>query len=60
MLDQYIALGISELGKEKLGQLLELKYHGFREAAAILDNVRTIRDVFLGFQRYLYSQEDTA
>jgi len=60
VLDQYITVGVSELGEEKLTQLLELKYHGIREAAAALGNVRTIRDVFLGFQQYLYSQEDTA
>jgi type I restriction enzyme R subunit len=60
VLDQYITVGVSELGEEKLTQLLELKYHGIREAAAALGNVRGIRDVFLGFQRYLYSQEDTA
>ncbi|MGD1929905.1 MAG: EcoAI/FtnUII family type I restriction enzme subunit R [Leptolyngbyaceae cyanobacterium] len=60
VLDQYITVGVRELGEEKLTQLLELKYHGIREAAATLGNVRGIRDVFLGFQRYLYSQDDTA
>jgi type I restriction enzyme R subunit len=60
VLDQYITVGVSELGEEKLTQLLELKYRGIREAAVALGNVRTIRDVFLGFQRYLYAEEDRA
>jgi type I restriction enzyme R subunit len=60
VLDQYIQVGVSELDEEKLGQLLELKYHGIREAAAALGNVRSIRQVFLGFQPYLYASENRA
>lgn len=60
VLDQYITVGVSELGEDKMLQLLELKYHGIREATTALGNARSIREVFLGFQRYLYSQEDTA
>ncbi|WP_204139197.1 EcoAI/FtnUII family type I restriction enzme subunit R [Halomicronema sp. CCY15110] len=60
VLDQYITVGVSELGEEKMRQLLELKYHGIREATAALGNAGSIREVFLGFQQYLYSQEETA
>ncbi|MEM1280239.1 MAG: DEAD/DEAH box helicase family protein, partial [Cyanobacteria bacterium P01_H01_bin.152] len=60
VLEQYIREGVSELSDEKLTPLLELKYRGVREAAAVLGSVRSIREVFLGFQRHLYSQEDIA
>ncbi len=58
VLDQYVAIGVSELGEEKMLQLLELKYHGIREATAALGNARSIREVFLGFQRYLYASAE--
>ncbi|NJN22451.1 MAG: hypothetical protein HC812_16325 [Leptolyngbya sp. RL_3_1] len=38
----------------------KLKYRGIREAAKALGNVQAIRDVFLGFQPYLYDQDETA
>jgi hypothetical protein len=41
---------------EKLGQLLELKYHTVSEAADELGDVPVIRDTFVGFQRYLYDE----
>lgn len=46
--------GVRELDQEKLPDLLELKYHGVSDAAAELGSVAGIRDVFIGFQRYLY------
>ncbi|NEQ29866.1 MAG: DEAD/DEAH box helicase family protein [Leptolyngbya sp. SIO4C5] len=60
VLDQYIRAGVGELDQGKLPQLLELKYHGIKDAVRELGNVQTISKVFNGFQRYLYSQEDTA
>ena len=60
VLDHYIRAGVGELAQEKLVNLLELKYHGIREAAKALGSVNTIRDVFIEFQRYLYTQDDVA
>ena len=54
VLTQYIQEGVGELDQEKLPDLLELKYHGVSDAAAELGSVAGIRDVFIGFQRYLY------
>ena len=54
VLDQYVEEGVRELDQDKLPDLLELKYHGVADAAAELGGVATIREVFIGFQRYLY------
>jgi len=54
VLAQYIKEGVGELDQEKLPVLLELKYDAVREATAELGSVAGIRDVFVGFQRYLY------
>ncbi len=54
MLQQYVKEGVEEQDQTKLGALLELKYHGISDAAAELGAVADIRDVFVGFQRYLY------
>jgi len=45
---------VGELDQEKLPSLLELKYNAISDAAAELGSVAGIRDVFVGFQRYLY------
>ncbi len=45
-----------ELDQEKLGSLLELKYHTVSDAAEQLGGVPIIRDTFVGFQQYLYDQ----
>ncbi len=54
VLAQYIKEGVGELDQEKLPALLELKYHAVSDAATELGNVAEIRDVFIGFQQYLY------
>ena len=54
VLSHYIQQGVGELDQEKLPHLLELKYHTVADAAAILGGVAQIRDVFIGFQGYLY------
>jgi type I restriction enzyme R subunit len=55
VLTQYVGHGVAELDQEKLGSLLELKYHTVNDAAARLGGTSIIRDAFLGFQRYLYA-----
>jgi type I restriction enzyme R subunit len=57
VLSQYIKQGVEELDQEKLGSLLELKYHTIDDAAAQLGALPKIRDTFLGFQQYLYVDE---
>ena len=54
VLSHYVNQGVDELGSEKLAALLRLQYHGISEAVAELGSASQIRDVFLGFQRYLY------
>jgi type I restriction enzyme, R subunit len=55
VLTQYVKQGVEELDQEKLGSLLELKYHTVDDAASELGDVGTIRETFVGFQRHLYS-----
>ncbi len=55
VLAQYVMQGVGELDQEKLGNLLELKYHTVSDAADQLGGVPLIRDTFIGFQQYLYS-----
>ncbi len=54
VLKQYVKEGIGELAQDKLPVLLELKYNAVSDAAAELGSVAGIREVFVGFQRYLY------
>jgi len=54
VLGQYERQGVDELDQEKLGALLALKYQSINDAAAELGGAATIRETFIGFQRYLY------
>ena len=56
VLKQYIKEGVGELDREKLPQLLELKYHNVRDAVEPLGSVKSIGEVFIGFQQYLYDR----
>ena len=56
VLSQYVKEGVEDLEQEKLGKLLELKYHNINDAAAALGGVPIIRDTFVDFQRYLYER----
>jgi type I restriction enzyme R subunit len=56
VLAQYIREGVEELDQSKLPRLLELKYNAISDAAAELGNISAIRDVFVGFQQYLYQE----
>jgi type I restriction enzyme R subunit len=56
VLAQYVAQGVDELDAEKLSPLLKLKYHNaISDAFADLGQPETVRQVFVGFQRHLYS-----
>ena len=54
VLEHYIREGVLELGREKLPDLLELKYHSVPDAVQSLGEVKLIRELFVGFQEHLY------
>jgi type I restriction enzyme R subunit len=56
VLGHYVQEGVEELEQEKLTKLLRLKYHdSIPDAVADLGgDINTIRNLFIGFQRYLY------
>jgi type I restriction enzyme R subunit len=56
VLSKYADEGVDELAQQKLPSLLELKYHAISDAAVELGSITEIRNVFVGFQKYLYEQ----
>ena len=54
VLAQYVEQGVDELNQEKLKGLLELKYQSVHDATQILGKPNEIRQLFVGFQQYLY------
>jgi len=56
VLSKYIDEGVYELEQQKLPKLLELKYHAISDATTELGSVADIKQVFMGFQKYLYEQ----
>jgi type I restriction enzyme R subunit len=54
VLSQYVQVGVQELAKEKLSDLLKLKYSALNDAVAELGPAHEIRKMFGGFQRHLY------
>jgi type I restriction enzyme R subunit len=54
VLSQYVRQGVDELDQEKLSPLLRLKYRALPDAFAELGQPHQVRQVFVGFQRYLY------
>jgi type I restriction enzyme, R subunit len=57
VLTKYIETGVEELDQEKLPGLLELKYHAVSDAAEKLGGVPKIRELFIEFQKHLYSEK---
>jgi type I restriction enzyme, R subunit len=55
VLGQYVKQGVDELDQEKLASLLQLKYHTVDDALVQLGSAAAVRDAFVGFQQYLYS-----
>jgi type I restriction enzyme R subunit len=54
VLGQYTKEGVGELDAEKLGPLLRLRYKAIGDATTDLGDPALIRDLFIGFQQYLY------
>jgi type I restriction enzyme, R subunit len=57
VLNKYIETGVEELDQEQLPHLLELKYHAVSDAAEKLGGVPKIRELFIEFQKHLYSEK---
>lgn len=55
VLQQYVRSGVSELDEARLPELIELKYKSLADAKAMLGEVGGIREMFRGFQGYLYA-----
>jgi type I restriction enzyme R subunit len=56
VLSHYVSMGVEELDQEKLTPLLRLKYrNSIADALVDLGPAEQIRDVFAGFQKYLYA-----
>ena len=62
VLAHYVQEGVDELEQEKLTKLLRLKYHdSIPDAVADLGgDIGEIRNLFAGFQRYLYPRAEAA
>lgn len=55
VLSKYSENGVYELEEEKLPALLELKYDSLSEALKILGKIQSIKNIFTGFQKFLYT-----
>jgi type I restriction enzyme R subunit len=55
VLGQYIKQGVDELSQEKLKDLIGLKYQSIHDATSDLGSTAEIRNLFVGFQQYLYN-----
>jgi len=61
VLSHYVIVGVEELDQSKLTPLLRLKYHdSIADAVAELGRPDDIATVFVGFQKYLYTQQVAA
>lgn len=56
VLSKYKEKGVEELDEEKLPVLLNLKYQAIANAVSMLGEVDSIRSVFFGFQKDLYTK----
>ena len=56
VLRQYIKQGVDELSQDKLKDLIGLKYQSIHDATNELGNTSEIRQLFVGFQKYLYQE----
>jgi type I restriction enzyme R subunit len=54
VLDKYVEDGVTELSRNKMRSLIDLKYGTIDDAIAELGQPSVIRETFVGFQRYLY------
>jgi type I restriction enzyme R subunit len=55
VLAKYVETGVEELDEVKLPALIRLKYEEVTDATEVLGGVERIRQMFIGFQKYLYA-----
>jgi type I restriction enzyme R subunit len=55
VLMKYIESEVFEINEDKLTNLLKLKYHTIKDAKLKLGEIHVIRNTFVEFQKYLYS-----
>ncbi|RZO86151.1 MAG: DEAD/DEAH box helicase [Oceanococcus sp.] len=61
ILERYVQDGVAELAPSKMRSLIELKYATISDATEQLGTPSSIRETFIGFQKYLYqSEQDSA
>ena len=60
VLDQYIKSGVEALNDLVLPELIELKYGTVHDAKSALGEMNEIRELFIGFQKYLYEESPAA
>jgi type I restriction enzyme R subunit len=56
ILDKYIEDGIKELSKSNLMSLITLRYNTINDATDTLGSTSVLKETFVGFQKYLYTQ----
>lgn len=56
VLAHYVQVGVEELDRSKLAQLLSLKYGALSDAVLDLGPAGEIGKTFVGFQKYLYTE----
>lgn len=56
VLDQYVKSGVNELDDQKLPDLLTLKYNAIADAKTVLGDLKSVRNMFIDFQEYLYGE----
>ncbi|MFQ3248055.1 MAG: type I restriction enzyme R subunit [Arenicella sp.] len=58
VLEKYIADGVHELATSKMKSLIELKYNTINDATSEFGSPANIRNMFVGFQKYLYEDRE--
>lgn len=57
VLSKYIETGVEELDQEKLPLLLTSKYQTFEDAGSVLGDLTKVRELFISFQKQLYTDK---
>lgn len=58
VLKQYVDNGVKELDDKRLKGLLIAQYNAIEDAKNKIGDIKTIRDTFIDFQKYLYEDEN--
>jgi type I restriction enzyme R subunit len=58
VMSQYVELGVEELDRDKLPQLIEVKYGSLNDGIARIGGIEKAMTAFLGSQRRLYAARE--